>query len=88
MINFAVCTTISFLRPILFYIYICYIFLDFSLTKFLEEQKEDLSDQLSSAVTQTLLSRLGLPEFLLDSPCDRTKQPFTNGWKNGEYELE
>ena len=79
---FVVCSTVNI------GITLFYLFSDFSLTQFLEEQGAALSDQLSSAVTQTLLSRLGLPEFLLANPCDRTQQPFTNGWKNGQSDLD
>lgn len=52
---------------------------DFSLTKFLEEQKESLSDGLSSAVRQILIDRLGLDDFLLDTPCDISTTSFVNG---------
>jgi hypothetical protein len=52
---------------------------DFSLTKFLEEQKESLSDGLSSAVRQILIDRLGLDDFLLDAPCSISTTSFVNG---------
>ncbi|XP_052090897.1 uncharacterized protein LOC127727822 [Mytilus californianus] len=55
---------------------------EFSLTKFLEEQKEELSEQLSASVTQTLFNKLGLSEFFLDNQCDRTRDPFLTGWRN------
>ena len=52
---------------------------DFSLTKFLEEQRESLSDGLSSAVRQILINRLGLVDFLLDTPCSISSTSFVNG---------
>ncbi|XP_052071170.1 uncharacterized protein LOC127709608 [Mytilus californianus] len=44
----------------------------------LEEQKETLSEQLPTAVRQILLEKLGLSDFLLDSPCNVTTNPFVN----------
>ncbi|CAC5375019.1 unnamed protein product [Mytilus coruscus] len=56
----------------------CFFSMSFSLTKLLEEQKETLSDQLPTAVRQILLEKLGLSDFLLDSPCNVSTNPFVN----------
>jgi hypothetical protein len=68
-------------------IFNCFIFTDFSLDNFLSNKGLSLSlDKLTSEVTLQLLNKLGVTPFLLDSQCNRDKEPYIpvkGGWNNG-----
>ena len=60
--------------------------LDFSLHSWLLDRGLNISSALSSVDATSLLSSLGVSEFLKDQQCSRTAaiyQTSINGWKNG-----
>jgi hypothetical protein len=68
-------------------IFICFIYTDFSLDNLLSNKGLSLSlDKLTSEVTLQLLNKLGVTPFLLDSQCNRDKEPYIpvkDRWNNG-----
>ena len=60
--------------------------LDFSLHSWLLDNDLNISSALTSVDALSLLSSLGVSEFLKDPQCSRTAaiyQTSINGWKNG-----
>ena len=62
--------------------------LDFSLHSWLLDNDLNISSALTSVDALSLLSSLGVSEFLKDPQCSRTAaiyQTSINGWKNGMF---
>jgi hypothetical protein len=71
---------------VMLWIYIMYLSIDFSIADWMEDKGVDIGESLGKAGAELLMQQLGLDKFLRDTPCDRTRAPYTpsvNGWQNG-----
>ncbi|XP_053392737.1 uncharacterized protein LOC128555173 [Mercenaria mercenaria] len=60
-------------------------FKDFSLEEWMQAKGEDVNAQLSNAGREALIDYLGLKGWILETPCDRKRPPYSpaiSGWNN------
>jgi hypothetical protein len=63
---------------------------DFSISQWMKEKGLTAGKAMAGYVVSELLETLGIGEYLLESPCDRSAVPYnpaTNGWKTGEVSI-